>query len=126
MTRNWRIGLTRLYLFLCGIWILFVLVVMPIWTVHDAREQVTFAEAEYRTYANAGNQDEAGRTLARAQRYKRMTLASAYQELYAEWPAVLAFLIVPSVALCGVLYGSVLLCGWVRRGFRPDKPRTPA
>jgi len=126
MTVAWRIGLTRLYLVLWGIWILFVLVVMPIWTVNDAREQARFAEAESRTYATAGNQDEAGRALARAQQYKRMTLARAYRELYAEWPAVLAFLIVPPVALYGFLYGGVLLFAWVRRGFRPDKPRTPA
>ena len=126
MTVAWRIGLTRLYLVLWGIWILFVLVGMPIWTVNDAREQARFAEAESRTYANAGNQDEAGRALARAQQYKRMTLARAYQELYAEWPAALAFLIGPPVALYGCLYGSVLLFAWVRRGFRPDTPRPPA
>jgi len=126
MTVAWRTGLTRLYLVLWGIWILFVLVVMPIWTVNDAREQARSAEAQYQTYANVGNQDEAGRALARARQYRRMTLASAYQELYADWPAVLAFLIVPPVALFGFLYGSVLLFAWVRRGFRPGKPRTPA
>ncbi len=125
MTVAWRTGLTRLYLVLWGMWILFVLVGMPIWTVHDAREEAKFAEAESRTYANAGKQEEAGRALARAQQYKRMTLARAYQELYAEWPAVLAFLIVPPVVLYGLLYGSVLLFAWVRRGFRPDTPHTP-
>lgn len=126
MTLNWRIGLTRLYLVFWGIWILFVLVIMPIWTVNNAREQARFAEAQYRTFANAGNQDEAGRALARAQQYKRMTLASAYQELYADWPAVLAFLVVPPVALCGFLYACVLLFAAVRRRFRPARPRTSA
>ena len=126
MTLNWRIGLTRLYLVFWGIWILFVLVIMPIWTVNDAREQARFAEAQYRTFANAGNQDEAGRALARAQQYKRMTLASAYQELYADWPAVLAFLVVPPVALCGFLYTCVLLFAAVRRRFRSARPRTSA
>jgi len=55
-----------------------------------------------------------------------MTFARAYQELYAEWPALLAFLIVPPVALYGFLYGGVLLFAWVRRGFRSGTPRTPA
>ena len=126
MTLNWRIGLTRLYLVFWGIWVLFVLVIMPIWTVNDAREQARFAEAQYRTFANAGNQNEAGRALARAQQYKRMTLASAYQELYADWPAVLAFLVVPPVALCGFLYTCVLLFAAVRRRFRPTRPRISA
>jgi hypothetical protein len=125
MTVAWRTGLTRLFLVFWGVWILFILVGAPIWTVNDAREQAKSAEAESRTYDNAGNQKEAGRALARALQYKRTTLASAYKELFAEWPALLAFLIVPPVALYGFLYGSVLLFAWVRRGFRPGTPRPP-
>jgi hypothetical protein len=125
MTVAWRTRLTRLSLVLWGVWILFILVGMPIWTVNDAREQAKSAEAESRMYDNAGNQKEAGRALARALQYKRTTLASAYKEFFAEWPAVLAFLIVPPVALYGFLYGSVLLFAWIRRGFRPGTPRPP-
>jgi len=126
MMPAWSRGLTRLYLVLWSLWVLFILVVGPAYVSNQARERASAAEVEYRAHATAGNAVEAADALRRLVENKHTTLLSIYQDMYRTWPDVLVPLIGFPLALYGALYGTVLLIACVFGGVRPAGGRSPS
>jgi hypothetical protein len=125
MMLAWRRGLTRLYLVLWSLWVLFLLVVGPAYVSHHARERANAAEVEYRAHATAGNAIEAADALRRLVENKRTTLVSIYRDMSHTWPDVLVPLIGFPLAFYGALYGTALLIACVLHGVRPASRRGP-
>lgn len=120
----WRRGLTQLYLVLWSLWVLFIIVVGPVYVSNQARERANAAEFEYRAHATAGNAIEAADALRRLVENKRTTLVSIYRDMSHTWPDVLVPLIGFPLALYGALYGTALLIACVISGVRPERRRS--
>ena len=122
----WWKPLTRLYLVLWLLWVLFNLVGGPAFVAIQEQERARAAVVDYQAYAQLGDYYAAADAVRRMLEDNRTTLASLYQDMAHNWPDMLASLIGVPLAVYGVLCGTMLLLACVIQGCRRDRRRSPS
>lgn len=118
MSLNLSRGLHRVFLLACAGWVLFVLVIFPMWAASRARASVD----ETLAYDVAHPADDAAVTLKREREIKELyshaTVAYIYQhEVLPNWGFVLASLVLPPLVVYGLARLGIVVGGWLVRGF---------
>jgi hypothetical protein len=115
---TYRRGLTRAYLVLWAIWILFLLVIFPWYLVREASH-------EYVNWYIQSLSDPSLKEIANS--YKEAaSYRAVYRDIFKDWQLLLVALLGVPALLYGVMYGTAVTfrgtLRWIVRGFKEDTP----